>query len=135
MAALRLFLIMLTWQMPHFFAIAIRRHDDYVAAKIPVMSVKHGIWRAKTSMMIYIVEFMIAALSLYMFAYAGPVYAGVVSVLGIAWLTLCMYGFHMGDEVSAHAIAANKKWAKQMFFFSLIVLVVLFITVSIGAIV
>ncbi len=129
MAAFILFLIMLVWQMPHFFAIAIRREDDYAAAHIPVLPVKQGINRTKSSMLIYIVEFILAASLLTIFGYAGYAYLAIALMLGIAWLALCIKGFWISGAVH------NKAWARQMFFLSLIVMVVLFITIAIGAIV
>jgi len=127
-AAFILFLIMVVWQMPHFFAIAIRRADDYAAANIPVMPVKHGVARTKRSMLIYIVEFIIAGSLLTIFGYAGYIYLGIELVLGIAWLVLCIKGFSITDHV------ADKKWACQMFFLSIVVMMVLFITIAVGAI-
>ena len=129
MAALILFLIMLVWQMPHFFAIAIRREDDYAAAKIPVMPVKYGIRRTKFSMLIYIAEFILATSLLFIFGYAGQIYFAIALVLGLAWIALGIGGFFM------HTVAANKQWARQMFFLSLIVMIVLFATIVVGAIV
>jgi protoheme IX farnesyltransferase len=135
MAAGILFLIMLAWQMPYFFAIAIRRQEDYAAAGIPVMPVRHGVHRTKFSMLIYILEFMVATSLLFIFGYAGYVYLGVALILGIAWLVFGIHGFLIPDRTSAHIVAANKNWAWQMFFLSLIVMIVLFATIGIGAIV
>lgn len=134
-AALILFLIMLVWQMPHFFAIAIRRQDDYAAAKIPVMPVRYGLRRTKFSMLIYIIEFIAAAGLLFVFGYAGRAYLIIALVLGLAWLALGVRGAFLPDANTAHALAANRKWARQMFFLSLIVMVALFATIGIGAIV
>ncbi len=127
LAALILFLIMLAWQMPHFFAIAIRREDDYAAAKIPVMPVKHDLYRTKVSMLIYIVEFTAAASLLFIFGYAGPVYLIIALVLGLAWFALGVRGLFI------HTAMASKQWARQMFFLSLAVMMVLFITIAAGA--
>lgn len=129
LAALILFLIMLTWQMPHFFAIAIRREEDYAAADIPVMPVRWGVARTKLSMAIYIVEFTAAASMLFVFGYAGPAYLVIALALGITWFVLAVRGFRVtGVEHSRH-------WARGMFFYSLIVMVVLFATIGIGALV
>lgn len=129
MGALILFLILLTWQMPHFFAIAIRRENDYAAAGVPVMPIKAGIERTKISMFIYIIEFVIAASLLSVFGYAGYTYLIIVVCLGLGWLALCVRGFLIKDAPE------NKIWARQMFFLSLIVMMVTFITIAVGALV
>ena len=46
-AAILLFFILAIWQMPHFFAIAIYRFNDYAAASIPVFPVKKEIQKTK----------------------------------------------------------------------------------------
>lgn len=127
-AALVLFVIMLAWQMPHFFAIAVRREDDYAAAKIPVMPVAYGVRRTKVSMLIYIFEFIVASVLLSVFGYAGVGYLVIALVLGGAWLALSVRGFFLSGK------SAGITWAKQMFFLSLIVMVVLFATIAIGAV-
>jgi protoheme IX farnesyltransferase len=129
-AAAILFLIMLAWQMPHFFAIAIRRHEDYAAAGIPVMPVKHGLRRTKFSMLIYIIEFMLAVSLLFVFGYMGAAYLVIALALGFVWLVLGLRGFWINDSMSD----ANRRWARNMFFLSVIVMVLLFITIAVAAI-
>lgn len=125
-AALILFLILVTWQMPHFFAIAIRREEDYAAAHIPVTPVVYGVDRTKSSMLIYIVEFALAASLLFVFGYEGYVYLAIVGVLVLVWVVMCARGFWISGKEQ------NKKWALGMFFVSLIILVVTSATI-IGA--
>ena len=52
------------WQMPHCYAIAVFRFDDYTAAAIPVLPVKQGTAAAKKHMVGYILAFMAATLML-----------------------------------------------------------------------
>lgn len=128
-AAILLFAIMIFWQMPHFYAIAIRRADDYAAANIPVLPIKKNVRRTKFAMFAYIVAFIIAASLLTFFGYAGVVYLVITLLLGSFWLILCLQGFWVsGSE-------ADDQWARKMFFFSLIVMMVLFLTIAVGAIV
>jgi protoheme IX farnesyltransferase len=129
MGALILFLILLVWQMPHFFAIAIRRKEDYAAAGIPVMPIEAGIKRTKISMFIYIIEFILAASLLSVFGYTGIVYLIIVVLFGLAWLALCIKGFYISGT------DGNKAWARQMFLLSLCVMMGTFITIAIGALV
>ncbi|MFH7428983.1 UbiA family prenyltransferase, partial [Pseudomonas syringae group genomosp. 7] len=52
-AALPLLVMLSLWQMPHSYAIAIFRLNDYRAAKIPVLPVKRGILVTKRHIMLY----------------------------------------------------------------------------------
>ena len=61
LSALILFLILTAWQMPHFYAIATYRMDDYANAKIPVLPVKAGILATKIQILLFIVGFVIAS--------------------------------------------------------------------------
>ena len=49
--ALALFLIMFVWQPPHFYALAMRRTEEYSAANIPMLPVVKGFARTKKSML------------------------------------------------------------------------------------
>jgi protoheme IX farnesyltransferase len=93
-----LFIMLVLWQMPHFFAIALWRLDDYTAAKIPVLPIVKGMYRTKIHMVIYIVSFIATALMLTLFEYTGYVYLSVTLCMGLLWLGLCIQGFKSDDE-------------------------------------
>lgn len=116
-----LFLIMVIWQMPHFYAIAIRKHDDYAAAKIPMLPVAKGAKRTYLQSNIYLV---LLVLSSFLFL---PLSLGLTLVsllLGLIWLGLSLFGSRKMEV---------KDWANKMFAFSLIHMMVIFSTVIIYA--
>jgi heme o synthase len=119
--ALLLFLIMVLWQMPHFFAIAIYRLKDYAAASIPVLPVQKGIDVTKKQMVAYIFAFTSTALLLTVTGYTGYVYFMTASLLGISWLGLCFSGFRQQNDTL---------WAKRMFAYSLVVIMALCVTIA-----
>ena len=116
MGAFLLFLILFTWQIPHSYAIAIYRLDDYARANIPVLPVVKGIPYTKPSMLIYLIAFALAAISPGLFNYVGNVYLAIASLLGLAWLYIGIQGVKTTDD---------KAWARKMFLFSIIVITVL----------
>lgn len=130
-AAVLLFCILVVWQMPHFFAIAIRRAEEYRGAGIPVMPVRKGVRATKIQMLLYIIEFIVIAPLLTILGYLGYPYFIVAVVLGLAWLALCIKGLRINETDTA----ANAAWARKMFFFSLFVMVTLFITITLIAII
>ncbi|MBI3589096.1 MAG: protoheme IX farnesyltransferase [Candidatus Liptonbacteria bacterium] len=136
LGAIILFMILVAWQMPHFYAIAIYRLNDYTAAALPVLPAKKGVYFTKINMLFYIFGFIIAALLLTVFGYTGSSYLAVALGLGLAWLGLGLKGLSAKtNDPSAFAkVSADKLWARKMFFFSLVVIVSLCLTVSLDAI-
>lgn len=118
--AIILFSIMILWQMPHFFSIAMYRLNDYASAAIPVLPVKKGMHRTKLHMVIYIIGFIGATILLTLFHYTGYIYLSIATLLGLSWLWLCLKGFKSSNDTV---------WARQMFRLSLIVITVLCITI------
>jgi len=116
-----LFALLVLWQMPHFFAIAIYRLEDYVAADIPVLPAKKGIPATKIQMLLYIIGFVAVSLMLTLMGYTGYVTLAVAALLGLTWLALCITGFKSGND---------RLWAKGMFRFSLIVITGLCLVIS-----
>lgn len=114
---LGLFAIMVFWQMPHFYAIAIRKHDDYKAANIPMLPVVKGLKRTYIQSNVYLLGLIAAS---FLFA---PISIGIVIVallLSVAWLVLSIVGYKKMPP---------EKWAKAMFIFSLNHVTILFSTI------
>ncbi|WPK12675.1 heme o synthase [Lysinibacillus louembei] len=116
-----LFIIMVIWQMPHFYAIAIRKHDDYAAANIPMLPVAKGQRRTYIQTNVYLVLLMLTS---FLFLPLSLGLTLVSLVLGGIWLWLSFVGYHKME---------GKTWANKMFAFSLIHMMVLFATVIIYA--
>ena len=115
LAAGLLFLIMVCWQMPHFYAIAMYRFKDYKAAGLPVLPVKKGLPITKLQIRLYIVAFIVATQLLVVFGYTGYSYGAVMLLLGLAWLGRALQASKANDDTI---------WAKQLFLFSLLVITV-----------
>jgi heme o synthase len=115
LGAALLFAILTLWQMPHFFAIAIFRMEDYAAAKIPVLPVARGSHATKIQMVVYSILFILAILSLSAFGYTGNLYTFVMSAVSMYWLLMCIRGFKAPDDAV---------WARGVFRFSLVVITI-----------
>ncbi len=113
LGAFLFFLIVVLWQMPHFYAIAIYRYHEYAKAGVPVLPVKKGMHTTKVHMVLYTIAFIIAALLLTILGFTGYVYFGVTLLLGLIWLVLCIQGFKA---------ASDARWARKVFLFSLVVI-------------
>ncbi len=122
--ALLLFLILVAWQMPHFYAIALYRLDDYTAAKLPVMPVAKGTAITKIQILLYITAFTAAVVSLSLFGYSGPVTLVAAALLGLAWL---------GLGLKQYTALSDERWGRSMFLFSLVVLSILCVTISLDS--
>ncbi|HSX27701.1 MAG TPA: heme o synthase [Patescibacteria group bacterium] len=124
-AGLILFLILVLWQMPHFYAIAIYRQDDYAAANLPVLPVKTSVENAKVQIILYTAFFTISAMSLSLLGFAGKTYLFVASILGISWLVRGVRGLNAPD---------TRVWARKMFVHSLIIITVLCLAISLNSV-
>jgi protoheme IX farnesyltransferase len=121
-AAALLFIILIAWQMPHFFAIALRRQDEFEAAHLPVMPIVQGVQATKISMLLYVGIFTLSTLTLWEKGYVGYWYLGIISLIDLTWLALATQGFWASD---------TKKWAKQMFLLSLVVILVFSVMIGV----
>ncbi|OCA83986.1 protoheme IX farnesyltransferase [Bacillus wudalianchiensis] len=114
-----LFLIMFIWQPPHFYALAMRRCEEYRTAGIPMLPVVKGFASTKRHMIIWV----LALLPLPFFMTSlGTAFVVLATVLNIGWLALGLSGYKLKDDL---------KWAKLMFIYSLQYLTVLFVAMVI----
>ncbi|SEN30951.1 protoheme IX farnesyltransferase [Mesobacillus persicus] len=114
-----LFLIMFIWQPPHFYALAMRRVEEYRAAGIPMLPVVKGFEKTKKSIMLWI----IALLPLpFLLTELGVTFIVIASLLNVGWLFLGVFARKFKDDI---------KWAKLMFVYSLQYLTILFVAMVI----
>jgi protoheme IX farnesyltransferase len=118
-----LFIILLTWQMPHFYAIAIKRLADYKRAKLPMLPVVKGINYTQKHILFYIIIFTISIISLNIFSYASNIYLITMAILCLIWIAI---------TVNDSRIKKRTAWANGMFHYSLIVLLIFSILISIN---
>lgn len=111
--AVILFMILVFWQMPHFYSISLFRLSDYRKAKIPVLPAVKGELRTKIEIIVYALLFSVASLSLTVLSTAGYTYAVVMILVSFLWLATCIKGLYADDTI---------KWARKVFGQSLLVL-------------
>ncbi len=113
--ALLLGLVMIFWQMPHFYAIGIFRLKDYKAGGLPVWPVVKGIRSTQQWMLAYTILYIFAVIALATLGQAGLVFGAVIGLLGLYWLYIGAKGFRS---------LRPEKWARGMFGFSLVTLLI-----------
>ncbi|MBD1550944.1 heme o synthase [Pseudomonas typographi] len=121
LAALTLLVMFSLWQMPHSYAIAIFRFNDYLAASIPVLPVKRGILVAKKHILLYTLAFLLATLMLTFGGYAGMSYLAVAAAMGMYWLYMAWTGYKATDD---------RVWARKLFVFSIFTITALSVAMS-----
>jgi protoheme IX farnesyltransferase len=123
--ALGLFLILVFWQMPHFYAIAIYRYGDYKAAGVAVLPVIKGRRAAKLQILLYMVGFMAAVSSLTLLGYTGYIYLVLALVVALSWFWRALRGLSAKDD---------RLWARGVFRHSLLVITLLSVLIAVGAV-
>ena len=117
------FLILFFWQFPEFYSIAIYRRKEYAAAKVPVMPVVKGVHSTIVQIFLYTILYVVSTLSLTFFGYTGIIYLVVMSFIGGYWIWLAARGFGTKQP---------EVWARHMFRFSMITILVLCLMLAIG---
>jgi protoheme IX farnesyltransferase len=123
LGAFLLFMLMVMWQMPHFYAIAIYRIEDYQRGDLPLLPLKEGIKVTKFSMLFYVIGFIGTTCLITFFNYAGYGFLALTALSGVCWLILSVEGFSCKNDIV---------WARKMFIFSLVVVMVFSVTLSLN---
>lgn len=121
--ALALLILLIVWQMPHFYAIAIYRREEYKAAGIPLLSVTKGVLATRRRIMLYLGLFVAVSPLLFVFNLAGYVYLVLALGLAIGWIAVALKEY--GD-------ADISRWARRVFRYSLIVVVTMPVLIAAG---
>jgi len=114
---LAVFGVLFIWQVPHFHAIALFRHKDYVRAGLKTVPSEHGEVAARRRIAVYLVFQVALSLMLYPLGVAGLGYALVAAIAGAAYL---------GYGLAGLAPNVGARWARRLFLASILYLPVLF---------
>lgn len=109
LGAWMLFALLFLWQPPHFWALGIRRTEEYRAAGFPLLPVVKGIPRTKVQMIPYLVLLLPIPVLLYTYNYTGIWFLIIGELLSVLWLLMALQGFWAKD---------NDAWARKVFLFS-----------------
>ncbi|AWB45897.1 protoheme IX farnesyltransferase [Paenibacillus sp. CAA11] len=120
-----IFALLFLWQPPHFWALAIRRVEEYRAAGYPVLPVVKGVNRTKLQMIPYLVLLLPIPVLMYTYGYTGIWFLVIGELLSVAWLVMALMGIKKQD---------TDAWAKKVFIFSInhltISLIVMFLNTT-----
>lgn len=81
-----LFIVMLLWQPPHFWSLALEYHQDYTSAGVPILPATHGERYTRLLFFVYATALVPASLALWLFGFCSPWYAGTALTCGSAFL-------------------------------------------------
>ncbi|WP_066191696.1 MULTISPECIES: heme o synthase [Gracilibacillus] len=112
---LALFIIMFLWQMPHTYAIAIRKFDDYARAGLQMLPVVKGYEVTIRRNFVYIA--LLLAVPFFVPGFSPFFYIGI-TVLNLVWLSIAFYGWKADSLL---------KWANLLFASSLAYLMTVFV--------
>ena len=118
-SALLLFLIVFIWTPPHFWALAIHRHEEYKKAEVPMLPVTHGLQFTRVQILLYTVLLFIVTLLPYLTGMSGIIYLVSAVMLGVLFL---------GYAVKIYREPENPKIAFKTFKYSVNYLMVLFVS-------
>ncbi|MEQ6388383.1 heme o synthase [Bacillaceae bacterium S4-13-58] len=110
-----MFFILFIWQVPHTFAIAIRKYDDYKRAKVAVLPVVHGLSITKRVTTVYVASLI--PLPFFMVE-LGWTFILIATGLNVIWLIISITGFTVKDHM---------KWARTMFLYSVNYIMIIFL--------
>ena len=114
---LALFGVLFFWQIPHFLAIALFRKADYARAGLHVMPNTLGDAATKNGVIVYTAALVATTLLLYPLGVAGRAYLVASFVLGCVFLGWGCLGMRGGS---------GARWARSLFAYSIVYLVLLF---------
>ena len=116
---LLLFLIILSWTPPHFWALSLERVGEYARVGIPMLPVVVGRRRTKTHILAYTFVLVMVSLLPWLLRFAGALYGAVACVCGATLLFLAIRLYRRRrDRESAPT--------RSLFAFSILYLFLLF---------
>lgn len=110
-----LFMIIIVWQQPHFWVLALKYREDYAKAGIPILPVARGVRATKVRMFWYTLALWPITAIPYFIGMAGIYYLAAAVVMNFAYLAL-----------TVRFLRSTKDKNMFLFFFSIAYLGVVF---------
>lgn len=120
LAPVLLFLIIFFWTPPHFWALSLRRCEEYRRAGVPMLPVVAGAAETKRHILAHALLLAPAGVTPFLFGFAGLTYGIVAAVAGAMMVMLALRLKLATTDADAHAAS------KRLFSFSLLYLFTLF---------
>jgi protoheme IX farnesyltransferase len=114
--ALLLFLIIFVWTPPHFWALAIRRREEYARAEIPMLPVTHGVLFTKIQILLYTILLVVVSVMPFIVHMSGLIYLAGALALGVGFL---YYAVRLYRDEHPNRIAM-KTFGYSIFYLSLL---------------
>ncbi len=114
--ALLLLLLIFVWTPPHFWALAIKRREEYARAGIPMLPVTHGVAFTKLQVLIYSLMLLAVSLLPFINRMSGLLYLAGALVLGIGFVFQALRLWRSDDD----------RYAMRTFGYSILYLTALF---------
>lgn len=119
-----LFGILLLWQPPHFWALALGRTEEYRAANLPILPVVHGERVTRRRSFFYTLVLLLVSVALfYPLKVTGAVYAGGASILGLGFAYLAWRDWRFPSPAGG----------KKLFLYSMLYLALVFLLLVLDA--
>jgi protoheme IX farnesyltransferase len=118
-------LILVAWQLSHFYAISLYRKNEYKAASLPVWPVIKGDQSTSLQILGFIILFTLFADSLFVLGSTGFLYLLVMTFVGAYWFV---------DSYKSRTTMTPRAWGKHVFKTSLSVLLITSITLALGSV-
>jgi len=112
--ALLLFLIIFVWTPPHFWALAIKRKDEYAKAGLPMLPVTHGVVFTKLHILLYTMMLLSVTLMPFVIQMTGIIYFAGALALGIGFIYHAVKLYNTGES-DQHAM---KTFGFSIFYLS-----------------
>jgi protoheme IX farnesyltransferase len=123
-----MFLLIFVWTPPHFWTLALFMNQDYSKARVPMLTVTHGMISTRKHILAYTVVLSILAVAMAFSAVGGPLYFIVCVPLNIWFLFGSIKVVRRNEKV---CLADNFKVEKEVFVFSILYLFVHFAVIGI----
>ncbi|NRB10073.1 MAG: protoheme IX farnesyltransferase [Rickettsiaceae bacterium] len=119
--AIILFMIIFLWTPPHSWALAIFKTKDYQSCNVPMMPAVKGFTYTKKQILFYTILLLISSIMPYIYNMGGHGYLIIASIFDAAFLyyVICLFK----DD--------NLAKAKKLFWFSILYLFIIFLSLII----